>query len=80
MSINKKFFTFLLIISLNYNIAFALNDINTPQKNLYPDYSKEFIGEDKYENFNRKMFNFNLKLNKYVIKPVHIIWASIMPK
>ena len=26
------------------------------------------------------MFAFNTKLNKYAIKPIHIIWASIMPK
>ena len=46
----------------------------------YPDYSHAYIGEDKWENFNRKMFNFNLKLNKYAIRPVHILWASIMPE
>lgn len=80
MSIKKKFFAFLLLISLNYNVVFALGNVENTQKSLYPDYSKEFVGEDKYENFNRKMFNFNLKLNKYVIKPVHILWASIMPK
>ena len=80
MSMKKKFFAFLLLISLNYNVVFALEDVQIAPKSLYPDYSKEFVGEDKYENFNRKMFNFNLKLNKYVIKPVHILWASIMPK
>lgn len=80
-SAKKKIIALLLIISLNFNLAFALNEINTKEeKQLYPDYSKEFAGEDKYENFNRKMFNFNLKLNKYVIKPVHILWTSIMPK
>ncbi len=46
----------------------------------YPDYSYEFLGEDKLETFNRKMFNFNLKLNKYALRPVHILWASIMPE
>ena len=46
----------------------------------YPDYGQEFIGEDKFENFNRKIFNFNLGLNKYIIRPVHILWASIMPE
>lgn len=46
----------------------------------YPDYAYEYLGEDKYENFNRKIFNFNSKLNRFAIRPVHIIWASVMPK
>lgn len=46
----------------------------------YPDYSYEFTGNDKLESFNRKMFTFNLKVNKYVVRPVNTIWASIMPK
>ena len=46
----------------------------------YPDYVYEYLGYDKFEKFNRKMFNFNSGLNKYAIRPVHIIWASIMPK
>ena len=46
----------------------------------FPDYACMFLGEDKCETFNRKVFNFNTKLNKYIIKPADIIWASIMPK
>ncbi len=46
----------------------------------YPNYSCMYLGEDKCEGFNRKMFNFNSKLNKFIIKPVHIVWASIMPQ
>lgn len=46
----------------------------------YPDFSHVFVGEDRWENFNRKMFNFNLRLNRYAIRPVHIIWSSIMPE
>ncbi len=46
----------------------------------YPDYAYEFLGDDRWENFNRKMFNFNLGLNKYAIRPVHILWSSIMPE
>ncbi len=46
----------------------------------YPDYVYEYLGNDKFEKFNRKMFNFNLGLNKYTIRPVHILWASIMPQ
>ena len=54
--------------------------VETTQGNKYPDYSKMYVGEDKHENFNRKMFNLNTKLNKCIAKPVHIIWSSIMPK
>lgn len=50
------------------------------QDNIHPDYSTMFVGEDKFENFNRKMYNFNSGLNKFAIKPLHHIWASIMPK
>lgn len=50
------------------------------QETKYPDYAFEYLGADKWENFNRKMFSFNLKLNKYAIRPVHILWASIMPE
>lgn len=46
----------------------------------YPDYAYEFLGQDKHENFNRKMFNFNLGLNKYAIKPIHTLWATIIPQ
>ncbi len=46
----------------------------------YPDYASIYLKQDKYEKFNRKMFNFNLGLNKYAVRPVHIIWASVMPK
>ena len=46
----------------------------------FTDYACMFLGEDKCETFNRKVFNFNTKLNKYIIKPADIIWASIMPK
>lgn len=50
------------------------------QESKYPDYAYEYLGTDKFENFNRKIFNFNLKLNKYAIRPLHILWSSIMPE
>ena len=46
----------------------------------YPDYSYIYLGNDKFEKFNRKMFNFNMRLNKYALRPIHILWASVMPK
>jgi phospholipid-binding lipoprotein MlaA len=75
-----KLFAALLLLVISVTLpAFADTSIDTA-KNRYPDYAKEFLGEDKFENVNRKVFNFNTKLNKYAIKPVHTIWASIMPK
>jgi phospholipid-binding lipoprotein MlaA len=35
---------------------------------------------DPYEKFNRSMFNFNQKLDKYVMKPVATFYKKIMPK
>ena len=54
--------------------------VDTVETNKYPDYAKMYVGDDKHEKFNRKMFNFNSKLNKFVAKPVHTIWASILPQ
>lgn len=52
----------------------------TIAETAYPDYAYEFLGKDKFEKLNRKMFNFNMKMNKYALRPIHIVWASIMPK
>lgn len=46
----------------------------------YPDYAYYYLGEDRFENFNRKMFLFNGALNKYAIRPVTVVWTSIVPK
>lgn len=73
----KKFIALILLFILLFNnTCFCV----WAQETKYPDYSFEFLGKDYFENFNRKMFNFNLKLNKYAIRPVHILWASIMPQ
>ena len=77
IKLKKKFIIFLLITLLfchNFTI-FVL-----AEETRFPNYSYEFLGDDNYEGFNRKVFNFNLKLNKYVLRPVHIIWASLMPQ
>lgn len=73
---------FLLLFTLNISFAETQADIQALQAEIpkYPDYAKMYVGEDKYEKFNRKMFNLNTKLNKYVARPVHIIWSSVMPK
>ncbi|MDO5436875.1 MAG: VacJ family lipoprotein [bacterium] len=46
----------------------------------YPDFSETYLGKDKFENFNRKMFVFNGALNKYALRPVTVVWSSVMPK
>ncbi len=50
------------------------------QQAKYPDYGYMYLGPDKFEKLNRKMFAFNLGLNKYAVRPVHILWSSIMPE
>ncbi len=77
----------LLFVSF-FNINFEAYAASETSKNSaiqaepckYPDYSNEYIGYDRFEKFNRKMFNFNTKLNKYALRPIHVIWASILPK
>lgn len=58
----------------------TLAALNSSIKNNYPDISYEFVGQDKFESFNRKIFLFNLKANKYIVRPINIVWASVMPQ
>ena len=82
----NKIISLVLLLLLAFNnlgaITFAKEDIQAVQTEAhrYPDYAKMYVGEDKFEGFNRKMFNLNRKLNKFVARPVHILWSSIMPK
>lgn len=69
-------FTGIILCILNPVIAEEL----IKQQSKYPDYGYMYLGKDKYEKINRKVFNFNLGLNKYAIRPVHILWSSIMPE
>ena len=81
MHYNKKFLaTFCLFFSFFAILNFRVISLAQDEITSYPDYASEFLGEDKFEKFNRKMFNFNMKMNKYAIRPLHIVWASIMPK
>lgn len=76
---NKLFLLAFTIFILNLNnMCFAIDDVN--QNTVYPDYNMEFNGKDTCEKFNRKLFVFNLKLNKYVLRPVNRVWASVIPK
>lgn len=79
----KKTITFIILLSLIGNNLAALGKAKIEpvvEPTKYPDYSYIYLGRDKHEKYNRKMFNFDLGLNKYVIKPIHILWATIMPQ
>ena len=78
----NNFKNLLFIIAVIINLL-TPTKAEEPVKSIptkHPDYACMFLGEDKCENFNRKVFKFNAGLNKYIIKPVDILWASIMPK
>ena len=88
----KKIISFLLLLLWLINPVIASEEqivnensvdiqaVEANQSSKYPDYARMYVGEDKYEKFNRKIFNMNTKLNKFVARPVHILWSSIMPK
>ncbi len=74
--LKKGLVVFLICLSLFINSGCFVFATETK----YPDYTQEFLGEDKYENINRKVHNFNLGLNKFLIRPIHILWASLIPQ
>ena len=74
----KKIFITLIFLLISTNITKCEELIK--QQGKMPDYSYIYLGPDKYEKFNRKIFAFNLGLNKYAIRPVHILWCSILPE
>lgn len=75
---NRIFALFVVLLCTSHNLSFAIETTGGATK--YPDYAREYLGEDKYEKFNRKVFTFNAMLNKCAIRPIHIIWASVVPK
>lgn len=77
---NRKIIAIINVFFCFFNFLYFSPVSQAEEINNYPDYATEFLGEDKYEKFNRKMFNFNMKMNKYALRPLHVIWASIMPK
>lgn len=50
------------------------------QNECYPSLGELYLNKDKYEKFNRKIFKFNLVMNKLVAKNVHILWATLFPE
>ena len=77
---NKRFYAILIIVSILLNFALPTRATEVVPTCRYCDFANMFVGEDKFENFNRKVFNLNSKLNKYFARPVHILWSSIIPK
>ena len=43
-----------------------------------PDEAEDIY--DPWEPFNEKMFDFNLKLDRYVLKPVAQVWRAVIPE
>lgn len=73
----KKIISLMLLFNIFLsNICFSQIEINDIK---YPCLSNFFIEDNVYENINRKIFNTNLKLNKLIVKKIHIFWASIIP-
>ncbi len=75
----KKLIGWVLIINLFLFNTGAIQavELTNNQKNL--NYSQLYLNQDKYENFNRKIFNFNLKMNRLFARKIHVLWASIVP-
>jgi phospholipid-binding lipoprotein MlaA len=42
-------------------------------------FDEEVTEYDPWESFNRKMFNFNQKLDRFVLKPVAKVWNFVVP-
>ena len=77
---NKKNKSLLSLVVLTVFLLNLFSPIFAMEECKYCDYGTLYVGEDKFENFNRKMFQLNSKLNKFVARPVHVIWSSIVPK
>ena len=73
----KLFIIFVILLSI---CASAESEELARMRSKYPDYAYLYLGPDKYEKINRKVFAFNLGLNKYAIRPIHILWCSVMPE
>ena len=63
-------YKFLIIILL----SFFLNSCSSSEKNI------NFDDKDKFENINRSIFSFNLKVDDYVLEPVSKVYKDNLPK
>lgn len=69
----KRYFIFFILL-------FLITPSYASEIQKHPDFSTLYLGFDRFEKFNRKMFNFNISLNKFVARPVCVLWTSVMPK
>ncbi len=53
--------------------------IQVPARNEKEEISEEIVEYDPWEPFNQKTFGFNLKLDRYVLKPIATVWDKIFP-
>lgn len=74
---NRFYISLVLLLCIFFN---SLLPIFATENCKYCDFAELYVGEDKFEGFNRKMFNLNSKLNKFIARPVLIVWSSVMPK
>jgi phospholipid-binding lipoprotein MlaA len=44
------------------------------------EFDDEFLEYDPWEGFNRTMFNFNQRVDRYVLKPVARVWNFVVPE
>lgn len=75
----KHYLVILILLFLNLP-AYSIEQANNTEQVKYPNYGDMYLGNDKFEKFNRKMFKTNIFLHKYALYPVTVIWASVMPK
>ena len=73
----KKIISLFLLTNLLINNLCFATSYQAHKK--YPSISEFFINEDKNEYLNRKIFNFNLKMNKLFAKKIHGLWATLVP-
>ena len=78
----KKFLSLVLLFNILFYNVFPISAYSNtyyPERK-FPSINEIFLNSDKYEEINRKIFNFNLKMNRIFAKKIHIIWASIFPE
>lgn len=73
----KKIISLFLLINLLFSNFCLAQTFQAHKK--YPSLSEFYINEDTNECINRKIFNFNLKLNKLFAKKIHTLWATLIP-
>ncbi len=75
----KKIISFLIILNIFiFNTKTFADNLNPEIK--FPPLSSFYVDDSKYEKLNRKIFYFNLKLNKLFARRIHTLWCSIVPR